>query len=461
MPVYSLPESIDNQPDVNDGVMMNIGGRQIAVSRANFLPWAVAQRASGRVTLAFLGHSFVADGVMDSGGQRHYYNYGMQHWVRSLTSQRAYTDPSLTFGGPGLTLGQVITQYMGQALAAKPDYLILEALTNSLTNGETFASITTQFNTLLTAFGALGTTVIVPLIIPRSGGAALTAGDERTRNRLNAWLMLQQQRTDCRVLIANVCLPVTDFSTGAVPASYQRTGADGLHLGVDGMRRYAQAIADLINGDITRLVPMAFLDADDTFDASLNPSGNGLANGLMAGSAAATGGATGNGPTTWTNRTRNAANSGNAATLTAAFSKVADSRNPTLPLTQIVLGGTSTAGDKAQMEQVGSGYNIGDQVVAGCYYEIDANAVGLASVHIQLVTFTPGFLIVSDGTPASIAGTIAGNPLIQGWLETPPMTFAGNGQAWTLDIQANASQDAAVATTATVRVGQAYTRKIN
>lgn len=417
----------------------------------------VANRPVG----CFFGDSQIADGVGPGSGQVNYYTFSVAAWIRYQTGQRLYTNQGQFFATSGLTTDTWITNWQAQAVAAGCSVAIGRLGTNDISSGTAVATIQNNILSIIRAFNAGNTRVFWYTINPRDGSNVLSTANERHRLQLNAWLRTLNYRTDLNVTVVDPIPLIVDASTGIGKTGMLR---DGLHETPLGAMTDALPVSTILN-QVYPPIGQPFIDVDDTYNATDNTTGSVFTNGLMAGSVALSGNAvSGNGPTGWTIQNRNSANSGNAASLTAAGSLVADSAITGLQNFQIALGGTAGSGEFVRISQnfTTAAFAVGDTIQAGVTIEWDAGLTNVNTLRICVTHFGGSFNSACDGSgltgfvfPGATAGSVT--------LMTPPMTLAAGYVAGTTAINPYVdiyAMNNTSAVSGNVRIKLAWLRKV-
>lgn len=276
---------------------------------ANYYAPLTATRLKPNATVGYIGDSHFAYGI--DTGNPYFDTWGETTWFNFYTGGRFYQPSGYNKGVAGNTTTQMVAR-LGAALADRPDLVLVEGGGNDISAGATAATIQTNLQTIVNAYQAAGSKVIIRTIYPRFSPNAFTGPQETIRTTVNAFILT----------LASANVQVVD-ATGVVTtsASYQ---SDGIHLTSQGANTVGALWAAKANTLIDQSSLADYYNADNSFTTNLALTGTGGSVG---------GGATGTVANNWTLA------AGNAGGATAAGSKTTTNN---LNQQVITLGGTKT-----------------------------------------------------------------------------------------------------------------------
>lgn len=399
----------------------------------------------------FLGDSITDQGKYTDATNARFNAIGFCSWVRVLTGGRIASDIANNLGVSGATTTTMLSGQVPTAVASSARISVILIGTNDVKGGS-ISTATTLANiaAAVTALTAVGKTVILVPILPRSSPVTFSTAQAQQAERIRRWMHETYGRASGRVFIADATSVMMDASTGNGKAA--SLFQDGLHLSPYGSYVVARVVADIINS----LIPASdrlIVSALDLYSATDNIYGAQNGNPVLAGTGGTTAnGATGNVPTSWTGSI-NAA----GAAFTAAFSKVSHPTITGMEVARVTLGGT---GDSKYINfqsyfNWGSGVVAGDQVIAEC----EAWVAGLTNVNSVFVQLYPsaGSPVVYDMFSTADKGVF---PTVTERLvfRTPPLTIPGGSTQGVMNCVIRPNTSGSVA--GTVDWGRASVRKI-
>ena len=342
-----------------------------------------AYRFRGLPSICFTGDSNTQFAINNSGLIQSNTNGTRVNWLRWYLGNRFYYDQSLNFGLSSQTSAYWLASEVPAAIAAGCDIVDVHIGINDVGTGTpTLAQTIANVKAGIAQLNQAGIAVILASLPPYS---TLTAARQQQSAELNRqfWLLSLDKGRNVRFLNLN---PVwTDFSTGgALPGTQY---SDNLHIAPVGGLAAAKAEAILLDPLLPAAADMYQANANETYDATLNPTGNILANGLMAGtggtiSFTSGGPATGQVATSWVG----GFNGTVATTLTIALSKGANAVNSTIPAQVLTLSGTAD-GQAGKIDQnvalLPAGIVAGDRLYGQCRLSW-TNAANIKAVNIRL-----------------------------------------------------------------------------
>lgn len=288
--------------------------------------------------IACLGDSIIANSANINANSSKYVSHGFMTWVRILTNGRVYSPQSLNFGVGGQNSSQIAAR-VGSVIAANPAICIVEGSPNDGRDGLTAAQTIANYKSIYDALLAAGIAVIA---IPMTPIGNPYTNQIYNISQQNDWLLRQAQLrpnfyvADIRNVLAD---PTTSYNWRANYAD-----SDVVHPNSRGCYYLAKAVAAIINSmPYTVLIP--YSSAGDTYDATLNPSGNILSSPKMSGTSGTvttTGtstGISGTAANAWTLAAGTASGLGGA---TVAGSNGVDATN--VATQTLTIGGTMSSG---------------------------------------------------------------------------------------------------------------------
>ena len=185
-------------------------------------------------TFFAMGHSRLAQAF--NGAAFPNLSYGYATIITQMLGQRiSWLGSSAVVGN---TIAQVIANQLPQlqALATKPDYVLLEIGYNDFSVGATASYMQSQYTTLLAAITSLGIKVVA---VTDSPGSTLTTAQQLQQQAFNSWLV-NQGRTSKSLIVVDGYSCVVDGATGAMDAATVQ--ADGIHHNPNGAMAIAREL---------------------------------------------------------------------------------------------------------------------------------------------------------------------------------------------------------------------------
>lgn len=232
---------------------------------------------------AVLGMSYEANAV--NGGN--WTSYGWVNWLRRFSMGAIDLPQSRVFATPGKTSSEIIALWLTAAVAAKPNWCVVDVTVNDALGGTGGIVVSTaqgiaNLQTIYNALNAAGTHVIFRADRPWNAGSmgGPWAGNVLLQHvNTNQWMKtFCESNTGCTYWDPNPVM--IDFATGYGLASL--LNADGAHDNAAGAMTTGLSGWNLISS----LIPARdnrFSLLGDVYDAVNNPHGNLLANGLLGG----------------------------------------------------------------------------------------------------------------------------------------------------------------------------------
>lgn len=226
-----------------------------------------AQRP-GPASIMAIGDSITRNGNTDPTGAADYLIGPQSYlfWASLLSGGRLQYKGVAATGG--LRTDQIITNHLPAIVAARPAYCVVHAGTNdngTLTQAQTFANLTTIFETLLTA----GITPIATTFLPKQ---TLLTTSAAVQQQLSVWVTRYAQRrvfpcVDWNSLFVD---PTTGGWTGynAAGGTYQ---TDTTHPNGAGAKAMGQALWIAISGSVPNM-PLYVPTANNCNFGALTPS---------------------------------------------------------------------------------------------------------------------------------------------------------------------------------------------
>ena len=363
--------------------------------------------------------------------------------------------------GDNLAVGGYRTADMLGQLPAlfnrNPDIVFIMGGTNDIIDGNDFATITSNLNSIYDQLMERGIIVIALPILPRGGASDWPDSTKRLlHHRINHWIREQAYARPGMLVID----PYKDFvdpttTNGDVRSNYT---VDGLHPSIIGGYAMGEQ-AVLILSDILPPRRSGFYSPSDTYNATQNPCGNLLTNGALSGTSGTLGtGASGSVASNW-----NIYRSGGSYA-TATCSKTTYSDGSLGAMQQIILNATGSGSSTGSIymaispSSITSNITAGNWYVAECDIEVTASANGyspLEALYLELWDTSTG------GSRTRCLNSYADhyfpNKAWSGTLKTPPLQLVGTtGLRWRIV----AELDESVADNITVSIGRCSLRHV-
>ncbi|HEX7873048.1 MAG TPA: hypothetical protein VF475_09065 [Sphingobium sp.] len=401
-------------------VMDDLIARRSGILTSAIRGFPVAFSGDSFMSSAYGGVSSPASATPTSATGISLTNNSPQNWLRYIFRERFYTDQSLStaVGGMGLQHLNDVQLPIIQALAPPID--IVNCGTNdfgTVATVLTASQMTALARSYVTAANKVGTLVIWASVLPQS---SWNAAQRQKAAEFNRQLWLMARDSSLKMVFVDLAPTMIDYSTGNVKAAF--LAADNVHLLIAGWQAMAQAIQPTLDKYLPPVSAADLLpiDANDSFDATLAPSGNMHPAGMFAGNSSGL-------ATNWYL-------AGIAGTVTATPTKGTDATLTTLPTQIVTLGGTADGNSPRLEFNLTPGTNFTNTLGAGdrVYAEVDISATGLTAVRAVSIVLqvTSGGITKTyiDGTYANVNGQATGNlpASFTALLHTPPMVLEGS-----------------------------------
>ncbi len=330
-------------------------------------------------------------------------------------------------GISGDTTTGVLARLQADVLDRRPDIVFVWCGTNDINSGASYATVTSNLNTIYQRILDQGATVIAVPVTPRNAAAGTDwagASQRRTHLAVNHWINRKAQETQGMLLI-DPCTIWTD-PTSANGDARSGFSTDGVHCSPTGGYWMGEAAVATLGG-LIRPIQQVAVSQYDQYDATYNPSGNLLSNGLLTGTGGTVGtGASGTVATGW----QLSRSSGSHVTATGSKT----TRSDGLPgdVQQIVLtvngsgSGTGIVNFATSPSSVTTGLAAGAWVEGSCEIEVSASSGGgspVEAVYLDMQDVTSGGSRVRCFQ--SLNGYKYPNVAWKGVFKTPPLQLVG------------------------------------
>jgi len=349
---------------------------------------AIKNSGLGGASLCFCGDSITDDSTSSTG----WTDWGWACWFRRVAGDAVTLKKEDVFAVASMGTSHLLSVQLPQVLAGNFDICVTMIGTNDLGSAVDIMGNLETFYATLEANNITG--VAIP-IIPHSDGESMTDAIAKEAESVNAFLK-ERAKGSKFMRYVNVIDVVTDFTNGDAVSEYLRDGIHNTRVGasVIGQEVYS-GVEDLVSGSQTEAVQTR----NNTYDETLNPTGDWLLNGNLTGAGGILqNGATGIAPDEWQFR-----RSSGAATYSLNSSRKVIDGYGKLESLSIEFSGT---GDSNLMTltvggNIPSGIVAGDVIEFSCYVDFS----GLEGISWCALRGALGATQETDGGETSANGT--------------------------------------------------------
>lgn len=408
---------------------------------------------------------------------RSWFTDGYATWLRILVNQRIDLPPSNDFGVSGDTFAMMYAR-IGNVLAVKPDYCIVEGGPNDIPNLVTDDDYKTMRKTWEKIVSLLRQKGITPIVLPSTlrSGAVLTASQVRFQQQFYNY-----QREFCRknpgyLFCDYIGYWADQTSTASAPIAGM-VKADNLHPTAIGAYWIGKALADLVSQFLPPF-PSNVLTNADIYNATDNPTGNllyssGLNRGILLGTGGTetananltyTGGGTGGGLAAGLTFLRGTATS--VCTVTNTKENPRTDTGRASGERQVIQIAASSGGGADEVYNLRFTPAVADVAVGDWYYGECSIEVSVAPTNVMALEFylletrpSNSQTAIDLGLNSSLAAPLP-SVTWSGVLRTPPIQRTPDATALQANIRARLKTDAGAAGI-TFKVGDFAVRKVD